>query len=548
MPERVWLVVVTAVVGLGLFVAGAGAGSGQKQGGTLRIGAVADFESFDSLDPAVAYNWFTWSFEFATCAKLYNYPDKPAPEGAIVRPEVAAGLPSVSKDGKTQTIELRRTYRFNNGARITAANFVAAFNRDANPNMQSPAVQYLHEIVGADAVIAGEAQTIPGVKALGPYTLQIRTTRPLFDLVSRLTMPFFCPIAVDTPLGEIDDPPGSGPYYIASHIPNRQLVLKRNPFYHGSRPVHVDEVVFTFGVGSAACQEAAERDEFDYCLSIQGVPPTARRDIVARYGLNRPGGQVFFNPVLATYYLAFNHDRPAFKMPGQIPLKQAINWALDRHALAAATGYLSGRRTDQILPPAIGRNASIYPLGPVTERRLAKARALLAKATFRPKTLVLYAGNFGAFPAEAQIVRYNLKRLGIDVEIKYFGPDVLQTKAGTRGARYDVLLTGWIADYADPITFFATLDGTNITKAGTINNYAYFDRPRYNRAIRRIEGLSGEAREQAWADLDVEMMRDDPPWAPFLNGAQVEFVSPSLGCYVFQPVYALIDIAAACKK
>src|SRR6266498_3310224 len=125
---------------------------------------------------------------------------------SIVIPEVAKGFPKVSRDGKTQTIELKRAYRFHTGQRITAANFVAAFNRDANPKMQSPTVAagYLNEIVGANAVIRGKARRISGVKALGSYTLQIRTTGPLHDLAARLTMPFFCPIATNTPIRELD--------------------------------------------------------------------------------------------------------------------------------------------------------------------------------------------------------------------------------------------------------------------------------------------------------------------------------------------------------
>ena len=44
------------------------------------------------------------------------------------------------------------------------------------------------------------------------------------------------------------------------------------------------------------------------------------------------------------------------------------------------------------------------------------------------------------------------------------------------------------------------------------------------------------------------MMRDDPPWAPFMNSAARMFVSKSFGCVVFQPVFGDIDLAAACKK
>jgi peptide/nickel transport system substrate-binding protein len=539
MVGRVCVALVGLVVGT-CGLTGAGLAGPAQKGGTLRLALPSDL---DSVDPAVAYAVDSWMVEFATCATLYNYPDRPAPAGTTLAAEVATALPTVSKDGKTQTMELQRTYRFHTGERITAASFVAAFNRDANPRLQSPAIDYLHEIVGADAVIGGKAQTIAGVKALGPDTLQIRTTRPVPDLAYRLTMPFFCPIQAGTPLREIDDPPGSGPYYVASRVPNRQTVLERNRFYRGPRPANVDRVVLTANLGLEECRLAVDRDEQDDCeyLSDSGA-----REVVAEYGVNK--GRVFRNPTLATNYFAFNHDRPAFKGPGQIPLAQAINWAIDRPALVRAGSYLTASRTDQILPPAITRNASVYPLGGVTEQHLARARALLAKAAFKPDTLVLYTSN-SAFGANiAQVFQYNLKRLGIDVEIKYFTIGTLFQKMGTRGEPFDVGFGSWAVDYADPFSFFTTLLGGDNLKATGNTNIAYFDRPKYNREIERIEGLQGEARRKAWADLDAEMMRDDPPWAPYLNFTRLDFVSPSLGCFVFQPVVGRLDIAAACKK
>jgi ABC-type transport system substrate-binding protein len=544
MRARLWLSVVMLVAGAGLLAAAGLAGPAQKKGGMLRISSVGDL---DSVDPALAYENVSWMLEFTTCAKLYSYPDEPAPEGAQVVPQVAVGFSKVSEDGKTQTIQLKRIYRFHTGARITAANFVAAFNRDTNPKLQSPATNYMHEIVGADAVIEGKAQVISGVRAIGPYTLQIRTTRPLPDLVSRLTMPFFCPIAVNTPPVEINNPLGSGPFYFASRVPNRQTVLQRNRFYRGPRPANVDRIVWAVGLGQEACRQAVERDEQDWCAQAQ---PADVRELAARYGINKPNGQFFFNPQLDTEYFAFNHDRPAFKGTGQIPLEQAINWAIDRPALARAAGYLGEKRTDQILPAAMGRDASIYPLGGVTEQSLARARALLAKAAFKPKTLVLYVSTCPCRPwtAQAQIFQFDLKRLGIDVEIKYFSLNEFFDRIGTRGEPFDVALDVWSTDYADGAGFFQPLlNGDNLQPTGN-ENHAYFNRPKYNREIERIDRLSGAARRQAWADLDVEMMRDDPPWAPFASSAERDFVSESFGCYLFDPVNGRPNLAAACKK
>jgi len=548
--HRARLLLLGLVAGAGALAAAGLSAPMQQKGGTLRLSSVHDV---DSLDPAIAWETDSWMLEYATCAKLYNYPDEPGAAGSQVVPEVATGFPKVSKDGKTQTFELRRPFRFHTGARITAANFVAAFNRDALPKLQSPVVTagYLNDLVGAQDVIDGKAATISGVRATGTYTLEIRTTKPLLDLVYRLAMPFFCPIATATPPTEIDNPLGSGPYYVAAHVRNRQIVLERNPYYRGQRPANVDRVVWSIGnLDPEACRQGVERNELDYCFYI---PPDDYAGIAAKYGINRANGRFFFTPTLGTFYFAFNHDRPAFKGEGQIPLKQAINLVVDRHALAAAAGFLSGRRTDQILPSAMGRDENIYPLTGVTDQTVARARALLAKAKYRPTKLVLYThvpGFLGVNAIWADIFRFGLKRLGIDVEIKYLGTTFGQLipRIGTRGEPFDVTIAAWVPDYPDGFAFFEPLlDGNNLAPTGN-SNFAYFDRPQYNREIDRIANLTGEERSQAWADLDVEMMRDDPPWVPFMNGTERDFVSKSFGCYVFQAVMLGPDLAAACKK
>ena len=49
---------------------------------------------------------------YATCAKLLNYPDSAGPAGARLRPEVAAAMPTVSRDGRTYTFRIRPGFRF----------------------------------------------------------------------------------------------------------------------------------------------------------------------------------------------------------------------------------------------------------------------------------------------------------------------------------------------------------------------------------------------------------------------------------------------------
>jgi peptide/nickel transport system substrate-binding protein len=512
-----------------------------RKGGTLRLGRFADV---GYVDPALAYAQDSWLLGFATCAKLFNYPDRPGAAGTRVIPEVVRVF-TVSRDGRTYTFELKRTFRFHTGARVTARSFALAFNRDANPRMRSPATSYLHEIVGADAVINGRARTILGVRVLGRYRLRIRLKRPLGDFTARLTMPFFCPILPGTPIDPrgIDNPPGSGPYYVAERIPNRRIVLRRNRFYRGGRAANVDQIVWTIGESQEACRLATEQDRIDLCVLNRGLPEAAWRRIAQQHGINRPGGRFFVNPSLQTWYFAFNHDRRAFRGRGQIALKKAINYAIDRPALARAFGYLAGRRTDQMLPPALGRTASIYPIRGADP---ARARRWLARAGFKPTRLVLYTTNRRIGVGVGDVFAFNLKQIGIDVDVRYFDPAALNQRAGTRGEPFDVVFTGLGADYADPAGFLEPLLSTELRATGNLNT-SYFRDRRLNARMRAASRLTGAARRRAWVELELDLIRNDPPWAPAVHDTQVDFVSRSFGCYLNHPVYG-VDIAAACKK
>ncbi len=58
----------------------------------------------------------------------------------------------------------------------------------------------MREIVGADAVIDGKAESISGIRVLGRFRLQIQLTKRVEDLTARLTLSFFCPILPNTPV------------------------------------------------------------------------------------------------------------------------------------------------------------------------------------------------------------------------------------------------------------------------------------------------------------------------------------------------------------
>ncbi|MGZ4418822.1 MAG: BTAD domain-containing putative transcriptional regulator, partial [Gaiellaceae bacterium] len=161
------------------------------EGGVVRI------DGRPNTDPAQSgLDFDAIQMQHATCANLLNYPDKPAPAGSLLQPEIARSMPSLSADGKTYTFALRSGYRFSppSNEPVTARTFKDTIERTLDRRAKSPAVLYgyLDDIVGARAYERGKARHIVGVIARG-NRLTIRLTRRAGDFPARLTMPFFCP-------------------------------------------------------------------------------------------------------------------------------------------------------------------------------------------------------------------------------------------------------------------------------------------------------------------------------------------------------------------
>jgi len=555
MHKRLMLSIAMLAIGAALLAATATAGSSRSSGpnassvaaqtgGTFRVSLNTDL---DYVDPALAYYTVSWSIEYATCAMLMNYPDKPAPQGSRLIPEVAQGFPTISKNGKVYTFNLKKTYRFSNGAKITAANYAAAINRNLNPKMASPAQPFIEDIVGAKAVIDGGAAKASGVKVLSPYKLRITLTKVAPDLLSRLGMPFFCAIPTNLPINPdgISAPVvGSGPYYIAKWEPKRAITLLRNRFYKGPRPHNVNRVDYDIGLPLTTIRLNIENNSSDY--PGDGLPPAAHAELGQKYGVRKGSpGQYFVNPSAAFRYLAMNHDRPLFggSATGNVGLKKAVNNAIDRIAMINQRGAYAGVINDQYMPPSMRgfQNAAIYPSRP----NVARARSL-AQGNTRGGKGVFYCANSGAAPPTCQIVQDNLKAIGLDMEIKLFPRAVQFTKTGTRGEPFDLTLEGWHMDYFDPYDFIFLLDGSTIRPANNVD-FSYFNSPAYNRKIAAAAALVGQARYRAFGNLDIDLAKNAAPLASYITDNTRILVSKSTGCFAYHPVFEL-DIPSICKK
>jgi ABC-type transport system substrate-binding protein/class 3 adenylate cyclase/DNA-binding beta-propeller fold protein YncE len=513
------------------------------------VGRFTVQNDFPSLDPALVAIFP--QIYYPMCANLVTYPDKGAPEGSRIVPEVAESVPIPRNGGTTYTFRIRRGFRFSppSNEPVTSMTFKSTIERVANPRMKSPLATSFSGLVGYQNYVTGKATTISGVVAHG-RTLTIRLSQADGGFLATLASGAACAVPRDTPAdpGGINDIPAAGPYYIASYTPRQQLVLRRNPNYRGDRPHRLDEIVVTIGIDPSRALEDIEAGKADYALD--GLPRDAGPRLERAYG---PGSkaakaghqQYFISPAPGARYLHMNASRPLFS---NVRLRRAVSYAIDRPALVAQgrrfaeiNPFNAGAPTDDYLPPSfIG--APDFHLYPVDGPDLRRAKQIAGRVH---RVAIMYTPNVPPWVQEAQIIRRNLKPLGIDVQVKEFPLENFFTRIARRGEPFDLAVSGWSFGSTDPVQLLGIFDGSTIGPAGNVD-ISYFKDGAFERELHAAAKLSGAKRYHAAARLELQLERDIPA-APIATTASRDFFSARIGCQIYQPVFG-IDIAALCLR
>jgi ABC-type transport system substrate-binding protein len=491
-----------------------------------------------ALDPASGVDPVAAQLHYATCMKLVNYPDAPGAAGQRLRPEAAAALPARSADGRTYTFRIRSGLRFSppSGAPVDAAAFKQTIERTISPALgsDSQGLATLSDVVGAEAYSRGRATDVRGIVASGSE-LSITTSAPSGDLVSRLAMPIFCAVPAGTPApGHTTGPiPSAGPYYVRAQLADRVL-LDRNPNYRGPRPRRPARIVYLTGVPAAKAVALADGGQADVVpWDFDPHSPVAPSGALARTAKD---GR--YNAVAApgVDLLAFNTRRTLFR---DARLRRAVNYALDRPALA---GIFGEAVSDRYVPPAVpgASRSAVYPLsGP----DLVRARALAGHGPAR--TARLYFCGDPANLRTARTVRANLRPIGLRVVIVQSlgclsGPD---PKAKTA----DLLLVTRSTQLLDPEPFLQAAIG-NQRSFGAAGPPATWTSHVYRDRLAAAALQTGDARLAAMRQIEDDMLRTDAPYAAYGSFTAGEYLSARSSCRVIQGAYGVVDLAALCAR
>jgi len=487
-----------------------------KKGGVWRAGTTG---ASVQIDPQLGYVTTAWWLEYATAAKLFNYPDRAGPAGSKLVPEVASKF-KVSNNGRTYTFFIRKGFRFSDGAKVSAKSFKYAIDRVANKDLASPGAQFITDpngtnIIGAKKVNDGKATHVSGAVVKG-NRLIIHLSKPDGTFMVKITMPFFQATSTKLPLTKevstvngIKQMPSAGPFAFSRNIVNQLTQLRQNPFWKKgpgrNRPRNLKGLDYQWNLNEQTAFNQVKANQLD-----EGPLPAAEvQGVAKKYGVNK--SRFWTKPVNCTGYLPMNMSRSLFA--GNTNLRKAVNYAVNRKDYVTQAGPFAGQTWSHIFNPGVPgwKNVSIYKRNLGTAKKLAKGHFKSGKIT------VGYRSSGTINPAQAQIVRRDLIQMGFksgNINMKpYSGADIYDAM-GVRGNPIDIGVSmGWCSDYPDPYDWInILLYGPSIQAENNVN-YSYMNIPKWNKKMASAARLVGPKRLAVYGNLDLSIMKQVAPMA-----------------------------------
>jgi oligopeptide transport system substrate-binding protein len=480
-----------------------------------------------SLDPAVGFDPFSWSFIHATFVSLLTFSDK----NLKIVPWGAAAMPTVSDGGRVYTFHLRPGLRFSDGEPVTASDYALAIDRILTPSTKSLVMAFYDVIQGASAYSSGKAKTVSGMKVLGPYTLQFTLVRPDRTFLDVMAIPNTAAVPpkalAKNPHTFGLHPVGDGPYVVQSYVPGREITLAKNPSYFDARSVPTPAIDVTIGLTPTT--EALRVEEGTTDVMMDTLPTSVYLGVY-----NNPRYKAYLRhfSAITDNYVALNMRKAPFTNK---LVREAAAYAVDRAQVLRAISGLGTILTQIEAPGMPGFDPSVKPL-PYDP---GKARKLLAEAGYpggKGLPTITFAdasGGFTAGPNVAQVVQQDLEQVGFKVQIKVMSAGAFLSAVG----QYPMTMGIYGMDYPDPYDLIASQFECSEIAAG--NNWQYYCNPAVDRALEASLSLPLSKAIPVYRRLQSEILASYP-WIPLYYTNYWFLVNPAVRDFGSNPVFPML--------
>ena len=435
----------------------------------------------------------------------------------------------ISADGRVYTFRIRPDAVFHDGKPVTAEDVRWSLERVTDPLTEAPNVdQYLGDIVGVDAKLAGDVLEISGVQVINGRTIEITIDAPKSFFLAKMTYPTAFVLDRENieanPKNWFRKPNGTGPFKMTEYKVGETLILSRHDAYHlGSAKVAEVEMILSGGTSMLMY----ENDEID----IAGVGlADLDRLLEPSHSLNAELTRAA--PSFSVQYIGLNVNEPPLD---DVKVRQALNLAIDKREIATIV------LGDQVVPakgilppgfPGFSESVSGYKFDPI------KAKQLLLESKYGndldnlPPITITTPGSFGAnvsLDMEVVLAMWE-KNLGITTEFQ-------QTEFATflkdlNKRRFQMFDIGWIADYPDPENFLDILFYSDSS-----NNHTNYNNPEVDALLEKARVETDETLRFSIYNEVEQTILDDAPWIPlWYSGERYLLVKPNVHDYLLTPL------------
>ena len=433
------------------------------------------------------------SFEvIADCIDGLTQMDK---DGAAV-PALAESF-DLSDDGTVYTFHLRDA-KWSNGTPVTAADFVFAWRRIAKEAGEyAYMLDEIGNIKGAAEIISGQEAdlTTLGVNAADDKTLVVELNVPVSFFPSLMYFPTFYPINEEFYNSLAEGTYGTSPetflsngaFVLESYTPGTaSLSVKKNPDYWDADRVQLAGINYQVVGSSDNALTAFRNKTLDVVMISGNQVAAAEKDAELSQNLKVTGAGYM-------WYLSFSQTEKNAQggMLANTNLRLAISNAIDRDNLVDNYVMDGSLATFTAVPPQFAASSTTGAdfsadqdmfadyIGYDPEKaaeyfEAAKKELGVDEFTFT----MIYGNNEGDEVAKvAQAIKEDVEDALPGLTINLQPMTKAERLDKMQNDNYDVALTRWGPDYADPMTYL----GMWVTNNS--NNYGFWSNAEYDKLI-----------------------------------------------------------------
>ena len=505
-----------------------------RTGGKLTVLWTGDVDHIDCGQTYYELGTFICN---ATQKALYGF--QPG-DGRTPVPDLAAGAPQVSADGRTVTVPIKAGVRYSppyQAHTVTSADVKYAIEREFFRSVDGGfALTYFSDLAGARNH-AKAGRRISGITTPDAQTVVLHFRHAVAGMIVSGALAFGATAPVPRAYAAKYDRRSrstygahqlaTGPYMVKRYRRGKEIQLVRNPSWDRSldfKPAYLDEIDNVEGNDDLV---VASRRILSGQSMINGdfSPPTAS----LRDALSQRATQVVFTGGASTRWIALNTKVKPFN---DLNVRKAVLAGMDRNALVGTRGgALAGDVATHFLPPGMAgfdqaggtAGPGVDFLSPDGSPRPDVAANYFRAAGFASgkyegkRPLVMVGVNRGVSASTAKVAATQLRKLGFRIRLRLVESATMYTRyCDTPSAKIAICPNvGWVRDFADGQAMLdPTFNGKNIYAQGN-TNWSQLDVPALNRAIDAAELLPADQRPAAWANVD-RMIVDQAPAVPWI--------------------------------